>query len=60
LKWYQQGVQLYCAPTVDGRESWSSTMRHIAQEGRCFVLAAAQFSQQKVSIKSTCAQSPGC
>lgn len=48
--WYQQGVQLYCAPTVDGRESWAATMRHIAQEGRCFVLAAAQFAQQKVRL----------
>lgn len=36
---YQQGIELYCAPTADGRESWISTMRHIALEGRCFVLS---------------------
>ena len=40
---YHQGVELYCAPTVDDRESWPGTMRHIALEGRCFVLSAAQY-----------------
>ncbi len=39
---YQQGIQLYCAPTVDDRETWPVTMRHIALEGRCFVLSACQ------------------
>jgi len=39
---YAQGIELYCAPTADGRESHHATMRHIAQEGRCFVLAANQ------------------
>jgi nitrilase len=41
---YQKGIQLYCAPTVDDRESWQPTMRHIALEGRCFVLSACQYS----------------
>jgi len=41
---YRQGVQLYCAPTVDSRDSWVATMRHIAVEGRCFVLGATQFA----------------
>lgn len=41
---YELGTQLYCAPTVDGREVWGSTMRHVAVEGRCFVLAACQMS----------------
>jgi len=40
---YGKGVQLYCAPTVDDRDSWIPTMRHIALEGRCFVLSACQF-----------------
>ncbi|MBS3746396.1 MAG: carbon-nitrogen hydrolase family protein [Wenzhouxiangellaceae bacterium] len=43
LAMYAQNVELYCAPTVDDRESWQPTMRHIAMEGRCFVLAACQY-----------------
>lgn len=43
LSTYQQGVQLWCAPTVDDRDIWQSTMRHIAYEGRCFVLSACQY-----------------
>jgi nitrilase len=39
---YEQGVQLWCAPTVDEREMWQISMRHIAYEGRCFVLSACQ------------------
>jgi nitrilase len=40
---YQKGVEIYLAPTADTRESWQSTMQHIALEGRCFVLASNQF-----------------
>jgi nitrilase len=40
---YAQGVEIYCAPTVDDREAWTSLMRVIALEGRCFVLSANQF-----------------
>lgn len=39
---YDQGITLYCAPTADDRDAWASSMRHIALEGRCFVLSACQ------------------
>ncbi|TFK92769.1 carbon-nitrogen hydrolase [Polyporus arcularius HHB13444] len=45
--YYSQGTQIYCAPTVDARPLWQSTMTHIALEGRCFVLSACQFAQEK-------------
>ncbi len=40
---YEQGVELYCAPTADARDSWQASMRHIAMEGRCFVLGCNQY-----------------
>ncbi|XP_037033290.1 bifunctional nitrilase/nitrile hydratase NIT4A-like isoform X2 [Bradysia coprophila] len=43
---YSKGVQIYCAPTADAREEWTSTMRHIALEGRCFVLGCNQYNRK--------------
>lgn len=40
---YDQGIELYCAPTADDRETWISTVKHIALEGRCFVFSSCQF-----------------
>lgn len=41
---YRQGIQIWCAPTADARDSWTASMRHIAVEGRCFVLSANQYT----------------
>ncbi|QBA63180.1 carbon-nitrogen hydrolase family protein [Muriicola soli] len=40
---YQKGIEIYIAPTADARESWVASMRHIALEGRCFVLGCNQY-----------------
>lgn len=35
---YAGGVEIYLAPTWDRREPWLSTLRHIAKEGRTYVI----------------------
>lgn len=40
---YQQGIQIYLAPTADARATWLPILQHIAQESRCFVLGANQY-----------------
>ncbi|MBV9666118.1 MAG: carbon-nitrogen hydrolase family protein [Actinobacteria bacterium] len=35
---YAQGVDIYLAPTWDNDDVWPLTMRHIAKEGRCYVI----------------------
>ena len=42
LAMYGKGINIYCAPTADDRETWIASMQHIAMEGRCFVLSACQ------------------
>lgn len=37
---YAQGLQIHVAPTWDRGGTWIATMRHIAAEGRCWVLGA--------------------
>jgi len=39
---YAKGVSIWCAPTVDDRPLWIDSMRHIATEGRCFLVSACQ------------------
>ncbi len=40
---YNKGVEIYLAPTADARDTWQATLRHIACEGRCFVLGCNQY-----------------
>ena len=40
---YSKGVEIYLAPTADSRETWVATMRHIACEGRCYVIGCNQY-----------------
>lgn len=40
---YAQGIQVYLAPTADARDTWQATLRHIACEGRCYVLGCNQY-----------------
>jgi nitrilase len=51
---YAQGVQVYIAATWDSGEPWLSTLRHIAKEGRiyvigcCIVLRAADITDAEL------------
>ena len=35
---YAQGVDIWIAPTLAPGDAWIATMRHIAREGRCYVI----------------------
>jgi nitrilase len=59
---YAKGIQIYCAPTADSRETWLPTMRHVALEGRCFVLTTCQFlrrSDLPMDIPNRISDQPG-
>lgn len=38
---YEQGVDIYVAPTWDNSDVWLATLRHIAKEGRVYVIGAS-------------------
>lgn len=42
---YSKGVNIYIAPTADTRDTWQTAIRHIANEGKCFVISCNQFSR---------------
>ena len=41
---YAQGIDIFITPTADARDTWQSTLRHIACEGRCFVVSCNQYA----------------
>ena len=45
---YGKGVEIYVAPTVDDRDSWQPSMRHIAFEGRCYLLGCCQYFTKSI------------
>lgn len=47
---YAKGVDIWCAPTVDHRDVWRSSMRHIAHEGRCFLVSACQYQPSPAAL----------
>ena len=46
---YSKGVTIYLAPTADSREVWQNTMKHIALEGRCFVIGCNQYVEKSMN-----------
>lgn len=40
---YAKGIEIWCAPTVDDRDIWQTSMSFIAYEGRNFLVSACQF-----------------
>src|SRR3954449_8516442 len=46
---YAWGTQIYLAPTWDRGEPWLSTLRHIAKEGRVYVVGCSIASRKEDS-----------
>ena len=44
---YEQGVELYLAPTYDESEVWKASMQHIAREGRTYVIGSCMVSKKE-------------
>src|SRR5439155_22234854 len=42
---YEDGVEIYLAPTADDSEDWHDSMKHIARESRAFVLSCCVFQR---------------
>jgi nitrilase len=60
---YQQGIQIYLAPTADCRDAWQTTLQHIAVEGRCYVLGCNQLITPEAwpeDLKEQANGTPGC
>lgn len=49
---YQKGVSLYISPNTNDYESWFSTIRHIAIEGKCFFINCDMFFTKEMYPKN--------
>lgn len=59
---YEQGIEIYLAPTADCRDTWQATLSHIAFEGRCYVLGCNQYvtkEQYPISMQAELNDQPG-
>ena len=50
---YGQGIELYFAPTYDEGETWRSTIRHIAKEGRVYAVGCCMVLRKEDVLKHT-------
>jgi nitrilase len=42
---YEDGLEIYLAPTADDSEDWHDSIRHIARESRSYVLSSCVFQR---------------
>ena len=46
---YDDGLEIYLAPTADDSEDWHDSIRHIARESRSFVLSSCVFQRASIA-----------